>query len=236
MTATNIALDSIILAYTILLTSYTIKKRRKKQVHSINRYFTAVLIPYIILISLTSANIAAQKAVAASITATLTAITLLTFIITHVYRQRKAYLFEAVTGLTAITALWKITGLKPDIPLFIQITGLAVAVFLPFYLIHLIIGKRKTSLYLFPVLTHFLDAASTVKALERGLSESRALAQFFIEFLGEYGIFVMKALVIVPVALYIEREVEGDISREVLFMIGVYGLVLGLRNYFLLLL
>ncbi|PSH01904.1 MAG: hypothetical protein BRC26_02785, partial [Nanohaloarchaea archaeon QH_8_44_6] len=118
MTATNIALDSVILAYTIILTFYIIKKRRKKQVHNIDKYFTAVLIPYITLISLTSANIAAQKAVAASITVTLTAITLLTFIITHVYKKRKAYFFEAVTGLAAITALWKITGLKPDTILF----------------------------------------------------------------------------------------------------------------------
>lgn len=226
-------LDLVLLIYTAVLTYYIIGKRRKNQTHKIDRYFPLTLIPYIILISLTSATIAAQEPIAISFLITTGALTSLTFTITRVKNQKKAYITETVIGLTALTVFFTQikTGFNGNI--FLRITGLAVAAFTPVYIIHLILERKKTGLYLFPVLTHFLDAGSTVVALEEGLMESRTLAQIFISSMGEYGIFVMKALTIIPIALYIEEKIEGEISREVLFMIGVYGLVLGLRNYFL---
>lgn len=235
MITNPVTLDLILLVYTSLLTYYIIKKKRNGQAHSFDIYFSALLIPYILLLSLTSATVAAQEAVLTSFSITAIALTALTITITRVNNLEKAYIMESIIGLTALTILFM--NVKPDLEtsILLQMTGLTIAAFVPVYMIHLSLEKKTTGMYLFPVFAHFLDAGSTVAALERGLKESRALAQLFISSMGEYGIFIMKALIIIPIALYLEKKVEGEISREILFMIGSYGVVLGLRNYFLLL-
>lgn len=235
MITQNTVLDLTLLTYTALLTYYTVKKRRNNQTHTIDRYFPAVLTPYILLISLTSATIAAQQTISTSFTITATALTALTITITQFKHQKKAYITETIIGLTALITL--LTQVKPGLntSILLQITGITTAAFIPVYITHMLFRKKKTGLYLFPIYTHFLDAGSTVIALEQGLKESRTLANIFIRSMGEYGIFVMKALIIIPITLYIQEKITGEISREILFMIGVYGLVLGLRNYFLML-
>jgi hypothetical protein len=235
MITQNTVLDITLLTYTAFLTYYTVYKRRNGLTHTIDKYFTAVLTPYILLISLTSATIATQQTVIKSFTLTATALTALTVTITRLKDQKKAYITETTIGLTALITL--LAQVKPGLntSILLQIIGLTTAAFLPVYILHFILEKKKIGLYLFPIYTHFLDAGSTVIALQKGLQESRILAQIFIRNMGEYGIFVMKALIIVPITLYIEKEIKGEISREILFMIGVYGLVLGLRNYFLML-
>lgn len=235
MILTNFTLDLILLIYTAVLTYYVIRIKRNSGTHRIDRNFTLVLIPYITLISLTSATISIEKTVINTFILTSTAITILTACLTRIENYRIAYITEIVTGFIAVSLLF--LQIKPvlDVFIFLQMLIFTTAAFFPIYIIHLLKEQGKISLYLFPIFTHFLDAGSTVIALQEGLKESRLLAQIFIKSMGNYGIFIMKALIIVPIAYYIKEEVKGEISREVLYMIGIYGLVLGLRNYFLIL-
>lgn len=234
MLAVNILPDILLMAYIGLATFLTVKKREKSQTHGFDKYFFAVLVPYILLTSLASAAFATGKHTIPLLLTTATYVTVLTLSIIKVENRKKAYTVELLTGLTFLSVA--ITFAKPslNINFLKEIVVLTLTSFAAVYIFHIVWKRRKEGLYLFPILSHFFDAASTVKALENGLNESQPLARAFIEAFGPNGIFVMKALVFIPMSYYISKEVEGEISRDLLYMIGIYGLILGLRNLFLL--
>lgn len=84
--------------------------------------------------------------------------------------------------------------------------------------------------FILPVAAHFLDATSTVVALGQGAEEKHVLANFFINTLGPYGMFVMKGLVIIPATYYIIKEFEGEERNYYLFLITLLGIALATRN------
>jgi len=87
-----------------------------------------------------------------------------------------------------------------------------------------------TPAFTLPIAAHFLDASTTVTALEFGGSEKHVLARFFIENLGPYSMFLMKGLVIIPVVYYIYREIEGEERNYYLFLIAMLGFAIATRN------
>ncbi len=84
--------------------------------------------------------------------------------------------------------------------------------------------------YLVPVGAHFFDATTTVTALAFGGEEKHVLANYFIEFFGSGGMFLMKGLVIIPVVYYINDEFDGEERDYYLFLVMLLGLALGTRN------
>lgn len=78
--------------------------------------------------------------------------------------------------------------------------------------------------------SHFFDASSTYVALNNSLEESRYLANYFIDMIGTEGIFLMKALVVIPVIVFASRKIERRDLRPLLFLMFGYGLVLSVRN------
>lgn len=81
-----------------------------------------------------------------------------------------------------------------------------------------------------PVATHFFDASTTVTSLAFGGAEKHVLAQFFIANYGPIGMFIMKALVIIPIVYYIVENIEGEERNYYLFLIALLGIALGTRN------
>lgn len=81
-----------------------------------------------------------------------------------------------------------------------------------------------------PVSAHFFDATTSFVALNRGATEKHVLANHFINFMGPAGMFVMKALVIIPATYYVCTEMEGKDRRYYLFLIALLGFALGARN------
>lgn len=225
--------DLALLIYISVLTSYTIKQKRKNSIHELDRKFFLVLIPYIITISLSSAAFAAQRQILTHLILSVLAVNTLAAGLKYIKPQKKAYIFESAAGTLFLTIAYISTAPDLEALAFTEIATITFSAFIPVYILHIIFKEKTTPIYLFPILTHYFDAASTVIALEKGLRESRALARLFIENLGPYGIFGMKSLVIIPIAYYLSEEVEKEISRELLYLIGIYGLVLGLRNLLL---
>ena len=235
MTSGLITPDLILLSYILILTTYLINRREKTNLHSIDTKFILVILPYIILTALTSSSFVTSHNPLKHLILTSTAVTILAGLMIKIENRKKAYILEAFTGITALSIIW--ISLKPalDFLLLSQIIILALIPSIPIFFLPRTLKKKARLFFIFPVSTHFLDAASTVIALEKGLQESRALARIFIEYLGSYGVFAMKALFIIPISYYLVKEIDEGISKEALYMIGVYGLVLGLRNYFLML-
>ncbi|WP_414836682.1 DUF63 family protein [Candidatus Nanohalococcus occultus] len=81
-----------------------------------------------------------------------------------------------------------------------------------------------------PVSAHFFDASTSFVALSRGAAEKHVLANQFIDLMGPAGMFVMKALIVIPVVYIICTDMEGDERRYYLFLIAVLGFALGTRN------
>lgn len=87
-----------------------------------------------------------------------------------------------------------------------------------------------TPAFTLPIAAHFLDASTTVTALQFGGSEKHVLARFFIENLGPYSMFIMKGLVIIPVVYYIYENIEGEERNYYLFLIAMLGFAIATRN------
>lgn len=235
MITSTILPDLALLTYISVLAWYTLKQKRKSGLHSLDRNFFLVLLPYILTLSLSSAAFALEKQVLTNLLLSTISVTFLAAVMKLLNSKKKAYILEATAGILFLAVSYIATAPVLDPLIFLKIISITMSAFIPVYILHIAFKEKTTQLYLFPILTHYFDAASTVIALEEGLQESRALARVFIENLGPYGVFAMKSLVIIPVAYYLSEKMEGDMSQEILYLIGIYGLVLGLRNYFLLL-
>ena len=81
-----------------------------------------------------------------------------------------------------------------------------------------------------PVSAHFLDATSTFTALSFGAEEKHVLGRIAINTLGNWGMFPLKAAVIIPVVLYIRENFEGEEKVFYLFIIAALGLGIATRN------
>lgn len=119
--------------------------------------------------------------------------------------------FQAFGLSIAVTFLWIVPGLS------------ALKVFRPDLL---------SFNFALPVGAHFLDATSTFVALRFGASEQHLLARFFIEVFGSSGVFVLKAVAVIPVVLIINRNIENDEKMFYLFIITALGLGIAARNFF----
>lgn len=84
-----------------------------------------------------------------------------------------------------------------------------------------------------PVVTHFMDASSTVISISNGAVEKQIIASLFIEAIGPHGIFMLKAIVIIPVVYYIDKNTDEKKRIFYLYSIASLGLVITLRNTFL---
>lgn len=81
-----------------------------------------------------------------------------------------------------------------------------------------------------PVAAHYLDATSTFTALTYGAEEKHVLGRIAIDFFGNWGMFVLKTLVIIPVVLYIRENFKGEEKTFYLFIIILLGLGIATRN------
>jgi Predicted membrane protein len=81
-----------------------------------------------------------------------------------------------------------------------------------------------------PVTAHFLDATSTFTALSYGAQEKHVLGRVAIDIFGNWGMFPLKAAVIVPVVLYIRENFSGEEKVFYLFIITALGLGIATRN------
>jgi uncharacterized membrane protein len=227
--------DAIVMFLVSIFLLFLVRKREKDELNPIAPWFILVLIPYAALLGLASAAFTFGSYLlpfAVSLLSTL----LLTSLMVLMENSKSAYVVEAFLGSASLFALLFLLDIK-FIALLRPLFGIplyATAAFAPVYLFHKF-SNEKNLLYLFPVFTHLLDASSTFIALQEGLVESQFLAQKFLSALGPLGIFVMKFSIIVPISLYLNNRVERKYYREVLFLIGLYGLVLGFRNLFLIL-
>ena len=81
-----------------------------------------------------------------------------------------------------------------------------------------------------PVSAHYLDATSTLTALQFGADEKHVLGRIFIDIFGNGGMFILKSLVIIPVVVYIVRNFEGEEKTFYIFIITLLGLGIATRN------
>jgi Predicted membrane protein len=81
-----------------------------------------------------------------------------------------------------------------------------------------------------PVTAHFLDATSTFAALSYGAQEKHVLGRIAIDLFGNWGMFPLKAAVIIPVVFYIRENFSGEEKAFYLFIITALGLGIATRN------
>ena len=133
------------------------------------------------------------------------------------------------------------TGIIVSIPVFSLLdlqtysVILQTATHIAYWLIPLItvsylLRNRLRPYLVVPVITHFMDASSTVVALSKGAVEKQFIARFFIESLGPHGIFILKSISIIPIVYIINRETEGKEKIFYLYIITALGLVITVRN------
>lgn len=84
-----------------------------------------------------------------------------------------------------------------------------------------------------PIAAHLFDATSTYVGLSMaGASEKHVLANYFIQSLGPWSIFLVKTAVIVPVVYYVYTgfEEEDEKRNYYLFLIALLGFAITTRN------
>ncbi|MFB6175485.1 MAG: DUF63 family protein [Candidatus Nanohalobium sp.] len=210
---------------------YFIYPRIEKKETKISTGFYTTSVLYLISIGITSAT----GAKGLQIPILLAASAGITFFLirsrTKLEKNISSYRIEAATGLLLLIGLTMYRGLPELIPITrgLSLTVLATAVTAAGFLL---VNLRPSSKLLLPVAAHYLDAASTVVALQKSLKESRFLANLFIKNLGPGGIIVMKALVIIPV-VYFSTNFDEEYEGLLLYIVFALGLVLGVRNLFL---
>ncbi|MBY6294424.1 DUF63 family protein [Nanohaloarchaea archaeon H01] len=99
---------------------------------------------------------------------------------------------------------------------------------------YLILKAEKPELlsweFTLPVAAHFLDATSTFAALSYGAEEKHVLGRIAIDIFGSWGMFPLKAAVIIPVVLYIRENFSEEEKVFYLFIIIALGLGIATRN------
>ncbi len=99
---------------------------------------------------------------------------------------------------------------------------------------YLILKYYKTEFFnlnfAFPVSAHYLDATSTLVALSHGADEKHVIGRRFIEIFGNWGMFPLKTLVIIPIVIYIIRNFDGEEKVFYIFIITLLGVGIATRN------
>lgn len=136
----------------------------------------------------------------------------------------------ALAGAAATLLVLPLYSLEQPRALILFLTT-APAWIIPGYLL---LKARKPELlrwdFTLPVSAHFLDATSTFTALSFGADEKHVLGRIAIDTFGKWGMFVLKAAVIIPVVLYIRENFEGEEKVFYLFIITLLGLGIATRN------
>lgn len=148
--------------------------------------------------------------------------------------EPKGYAVASSFGLIQLILLLNSIKLSIQPFLLFQIVSIAFAGTSALFLFIFFFENLEKKI-IYPIFTHFLDASSTVMALESGLKEKAYIARLFIDLVGAYGVFLMKLLIIGPISYYLLEKYEGKWKEEAFFFLVVYGFVLFLRNYFLIL-
>jgi len=82
-----------------------------------------------------------------------------------------------------------------------------------------------------PIAAHFFDASSTYVGITlSGAEEKHVLADTVMQMVGAWGIFLVKAAIIVPVVWIIYQDFEGDERNYYLFLVALLGFAITTRN------
>lgn len=224
--------DIIIFSYLTLL-AFLIKEKFERMNSGWIKFLMG-LSPYLLIIGLASASFAAGTQAFTILLSVFLSSTLY-FIVFKTCEIPKRDIYGALLGYLQLIALIFYLQVPFNLILLFRIFSMAfVPIIVPVLLIAFLMPKEIRSVY--PVYTHFLDASSTVIALNYGLIERIHLAQLFIKNFGAYGVFLMKLLIVGPLAFYLSRNYERSMERKVFFLVSIYGIILSFRNYFLILL
>lgn len=140
----------------------------------------------------------------------------------------KSYLIF-ITGTISSIAVISLLDFS-NTSIFLQ-TGKHITMWLgPLTIIYYLINPKTGGEILAPIATHFMDASSTVVSISNGAVEKQFIARLFIENLGPYGIFALKAMAIIPIVYIIDRETENKERIFYLYTITALGLVITVRN------
>lgn len=229
-TTTDLAIIAVtaLSFYTLIYPNF--KTWDKKQIKTIFKAST----PYLIAIAMVSALSTGQKT---PLEPTLiTAASVLIFSASLNYRSNiknlKGLYPEITLGTVLLLFMSSYTGF-PSISIIFRLIMLSLAATATVTVFLYFSNLRNDRLVLLPIWAHFVDAASTVIALENSLTESRLLAKLFIEFLGPYGIFLMKAFIIVPATFFAVSKLDEKHFLLAIYIISALGFVLGIRNILL---
>lgn len=223
--------DFILFLTTVALFLYFIYPQLKEKQISVPGNFMLASLPYLISLGIVSAE-AASGGKALLSTATVSA-AILYFSYSTSENIQKSNSREGLVGLVLTSFLLIHVGLPEYVPLIQALSLSILATGLTAFSFVFIWSSGNNFLTLGAISAHFLDASSTVVALQNSLTESRVLASLFIELLGPYGVFLMKALIIVPVVYFSREEFNEMYSGLLLYSVFSLGLVLGVRNLFL---
>lgn len=226
-TTADLAIFTITILSFYLLIYPNFENWTKKQVKTVFKAST----PYLGTTAVIS-SISAQQGTPLG----LTAITCLAIIFFAVSINRKDEILglkglyqETLLGALVLGFTFQFVQL-PEIYSIGKLLVLSTASITSLFAVLAVFDLRRDGMIFLPIWAHFLDAASTVIALENSFSESRLLARIFIELLGPYGIFLMKALIIVPLTFYAVRALDGKHALLSVYIITALGLILGIRN------
>ena len=160
--------------------------------------------------------------------------TLLTAIYTGKIIEEKKKIDKSYTVLfTGILASIIIISMlnfsNPEI--FLQTGTHILSWFGPLTILFYLLNSDKIKLELLaPIITHFMDASSTVVSLSNKGVEKKFVASLFIETIGPYGIFALKAITIIPIVYIIDKETEKKKKLFYLYIITALGLTITVRN------
>lgn len=144
--------------------------------------------------------------------------------------EKPYHLILAGTGTALFLATLPFYSLEQPQAL-LTFTAVSITWMVPGYVL---LEKFRPSLnrwdFLLPVSAHFLDATSTFTALNFGAEEKHVLGRLFINLLGNWGMFVLKGLVIIPAVLYILENFDGEEKTFYIFIITLLGLGIATRN------
>jgi len=82
-----------------------------------------------------------------------------------------------------------------------------------------------------PIAAHLFDATSTYVGISlAGAEEKHVLADTVMQMVGAWGIFLVKAVIIIPVVWIIYQDFEGDERNYYLFLVALLGFAITTRN------
>ena len=100
----------------------------------------------------------------------------------------------------------------------------------PISIIYYILREKLDIALFLPLVTHLMDASSTVVSISNGAVEKQFIAGLFIELLGPHGIFILKTATIIPIIYVIDHELNKNDRNFYLYIITALGLVITIRN------